>query len=362
MKKLLVSIQEKPQVYPIIIGEDLIATVDSLFDFGKYSKIAIITGKNIPKKWLTELQKSLPFESFHILVPSSEKGKTIDTVINIWNQFQKLGMDRKSLVINLGGGVICDMGGFAASTYLRGIDFLQIPTTILAQVDASVGGKTGINFNNIKNYIGAFQQPIGVVIDVNTLSTLPERVYIQGFAEIIKHGLIADRVYFDFVTSKKPKDFNTSELTQMLAKSNEIKRKIVEEDQKERGIRKIVNFGHTIGHAIESLSFETDTPFLHGEAVLLGMIVKTKISELTDLLPAEDAAIIYERLSRLGLPLNVGKIKVEDIIKKIKTDKKVVKGQVNWTLLNSIGRAIYNQKVDDKIVEQALKTVVKYGG
>jgi 3-dehydroquinate synthase len=359
MKKLIVTIQEKPQIYPIIIGEDLIETIDSLFHFSKYSKIAIISGNNMPREWLTKLQESLPFESFLILVPSGEKAKTIDTVINIWNQFQKLGLDRNSLVINLGGGVICDMGGFAASTYLRGIDFLQIPTTILAQVDASVGGKTGINFNGIKNYIGAFQQPIGVVIDVNTLSTLPERVYTQGFAEIIKHGLIADRAYFDFVSSKKPKDFNTSELTQMLAKSNEIKTKIVEEDQKERGIRKIVNFGHTIGHAIESLSFETDTPFLHGEAVLLGMLVETKISELTDLLQPEEAAIIYERLSKLGLPVSVSKIKTEDILKKIKTDKKVVKGQVNWTLLDSIGHAIINQKVDDKIVKKALATVVK---
>lgn len=359
MKKLIVTIQEKPQVYPIIIGEDLIGTIDALFDFSKYSKIVIITGKNIPKEWLAKLQESLPYESFPIFAPSGEKGKTIDTVIYIWNQFQKLGLDRKALVINLGGGVICDMGGFAASTYLRGVDFLQVPTTILAQVDASVGGKTGINFNNIKNYIGAFQQPIGVVIDVNTLATLSERVYTQGFAEIIKHGLIADRVYFDFVTSKKLKDFNTSELTQMLAKSNEIKARIVEEDQKERGVRKIVNFGHTIGHAIESLSFETDKPYLHGEAVLLGMIVETKISELAGLLKTEDAAIIYERLSGLGLPVSVSNIKKEDIIKKLKTDKKVVKGEINWTLLNSIGSAVINQKVEDKIVEKALSMIIK---
>ncbi len=359
MKKLLVTITEKPQVYPIIIGEDLVGTIDSLFDFGKYSKIAIITGSNVPEEWMKKLRESLPFESHVIKVPSGEKAKTIDTVINIWNQLQKLGMDRKSLVINLGGGVICDMGGFAASTYLRGIDFLHIPTTVIAQVDASVGGKTGINFNNNKNYIGVFQHPIGVVIDVDTLSTLPKRIYNQGFAEIIKHGLIADRAYFEFVTSKKPQDFNTSELTQMLAKSNEIKTRIVEEDQRERGIRKIVNFGHTIGHAIESLSFETDTPYLHGEAVHVGMLVETKISELTDLLQPTDAALIYERLKQTGLPVSVSKIKIEDIIKKIKSDKKAVRGQVNWTLLNAIGHAIYNQKVDDKIVQKALATVVK---
>lgn len=359
MKKLIVTIKEKPQIYPIIIGEDLIEAIDSLFDFGKYSKIAIITGANVSNQWLGKLQEALPFESFPIIVPSGEKSKNIDTVITIWNQMQKLGLDRRSLVINLGGGVICDMGGFASSTYLRGIDFLAIPTTILAQVDASSGGKVGINFNNIKNYIGVFQQPIGVVIDVNTLSTLPKRVYDQGFAEIIKHGLIADRAYFEFVTSKKPHDFNTSELTQMLAKSNEIKAKIVEEDQRERGLRKIVNFGHTIGHAIESLSLETDTPYMHGEAVHIGMLAETKISELLDLLQSEEALIIYERFSQTGLPVSVNNIKTEDILKKIKLDKKVVKGEVKWTLLNSIGRAVYNQKVDDTIVEQALKIVVK---
>lgn len=359
MKKLIVTIKEKPQSYPIIIGEDLIETIDSLFDFGKYSKIVIITGANVAKEWLPKLQEALPSESFSIVAHSGEKSKNIETVISIWNQLQKLEMDRKSLVINLGGGVICDMGGFAASTYLRGIDFLQIPTTVLAQVDASSGGKVGINFNNIKNYIGVFQQPIGVIIDVNTLSTLPKRVYNQGFAEVIKHGLIADRAYFDFVTSKKSQDFNTSELTQMLAKSNEIKAKIVEEDQREQGLRKVVNFGHTVGHAIESLSFETDAPYLHGEAVHIGMLVETKISELVNLLKPEEANVVYDRLSKTGLPVSVGDMKIDDILKKLKLDKKVIKGQVNWTLLDSIGHAVFNQKVDDEIVREALADFVK---
>ena len=359
MKKLLVTIREKPQIYPIVIGEGLIETIDSIIDFAQYSKIVIITGNNVPSKWVKSLQESLPFESNVITIPAGEKYKCIDTVVSIWNKLQKLGIDRKALIVNLGGGVICDMGGFAASTYLRGTDFLQIPTTLLAQVDASVGGKVGINFNNIKNYIGLFQQPIGVIIDVTTLSTLPERIFNQGFGEIIKHGLIADREYFDFATSKKPQEFNTSELTQLLAKSLEIKAKIVEEDQKEKGLRKLINFGHTVGHAIESLSFETKNPLLHGEAVHIGMMAETKISELLGLLSPEEAAIIYERLSQTGLPVSIKKVKPEDVITKLRMDKKSVAGQIKWTLLQSIGQAIINQKVDEDVVLQALETILE---
>jgi len=359
MKKLIVTINEEKKEYPIIIGDGVIDAIDTLFDFGEYSKIAVITGDNVPKRWVSKLRESIPYELNLISVPGGERSKSIDTVIKIWNRFQEVGMDRKSLVINLGGGVICDMGGFAASTYLRGIDFLQVPTTVLAQVDASVGGKVGINFNNIKNYIGVFQQPIGVVIDVDTLSTLPRRVHDQGFAEIIKHGLIADRSYFMFLTSKKPHEFNTSELTQMLAKSNEIKSKIVEEDHREKGVRKLVNFGHTVGHAIESLSFESDKPLLHGEAVSVGMYVETKISEMLGLLEKEDADLIYEGLKKTGLPVSVTNLKIADIISKLKLDKKSVKGQINWTLLDGVGHGVIDQKVDDDIVEGALRFVVK---
>lgn len=359
MKKLKVNIRGITHKYPIIIGENLIETIDSLFDFARYSQIAIITGSNIPGLWLKKLREALPSETRVIIVPAGEKEKNINSVIAIWNELQKFRMDRKSLVINLGGGVICDMGGFAASTFLRGIDFLHIPTTVLAQVDASVGGKVGINLNNIKNYIGVFQQPVGVIIDVNTLSTLPKRFFDQGFAELIKHGLIADKAFFELATSKKPQEFNTSELTQMMAKSCEIKARIVEEDQKEHGIRRIVNFGHTIGHAIESLSLETKNPLLHGEAVNIGMISETKISELAGLLSSEESAIIYKSLSRTGLPVSVSGISARDILKDLKLDKKTIRGQINWTLLESIGHAVINRKVDEKIVKLALEQIAK---
>lgn len=355
MKKLIVTIQEKPRSYPIVIGENLIETIDSLIEFGRYSKIAIITSKNVPKVFLKKLKEAISFETTEIIVESGEKAKNIDTVIEIWNRLQKMGADRKSLVVNLGGGTICDMGGFAAATYMRGINFLQIPTTVIAQVEASSGGKTGINFNNNKNYIGVFQDAVGVIIDVATLSSLPKRIFDHGFAEIIKHGLIADSEYFDFVTSKKPGEFNTSELVQMLSKSNEIKSRIVEEDQRDSGLRKIINFGHTIANAIESISLETGSSLLHGEALNVGMMIETKISELTGLLDKKDAEYIYDRLGRIGLPVRISNINKDNIMRRIRLDKKNVGGKINWTLLDAIGHAVFDKRVEDKTVGHAIE-------
>lgn len=358
MKKIKVTLPAKSTGYTIFIGESIIETIGSIFDFSKYSKIAIITGIDIPDRWLKILQRALPLKPQVIIIPSGEKYKNIETVIGIWDELQKQKMDRKSVIINLGGGVVCDIGGFAAGTYLRGIDFIHVPTTVLSQVDASVGGKVGINFASLKNYIGLFKQPAGVIVDLDTLSTLPQRDFNQGFAEIIKHGLIVDNAFFDLVTSKKPQEFDIQELIKILTWSLEIKSKIVMEDEKEGGLRKLVNFGHTIGHAIESLSLETNKPFLHGEAVHLGMIAETRISELIGLLKPGEAGIIYERLSRTGLPVTAGNIKIESILSKLMMDKKVIGGQINWTLLKSIGEGVIDQKIENDIVENSLKYAI----
>lgn len=359
MNKIIIKIPQPEQSYPIMIGEELLELSGSYFDFYKYSAVTIITGTDIPETWIAKLSKSLSLKANVYKIPAGEKSKNINTVIDIWDKLREFEMDRKSLVINLGGGVICDMGGFAASTFLRGIDFLQIPTTLLAQVDASVGGKVGINFRNNKNYIGLFRQPIGVMIDVETLSTLPKRDYEQGFAEIIKHGLIADKEYFDLVTSKKPLEFSRSELVQIITRSIEIKAGIVQADEKEAGIRKLVNFGHTVGHALESLSFDTGRPLLHGEAVHLGMVVETKISELNNLITKTVSDQIINRLASSGLPVHIPPVDMNQILDKIKLDKKSVKKQVNWTLLKNIGEAVINQKVDDRTVESAIKHIFK---
>jgi len=359
MKKIIVNIQERKKQYPIFIGEHILEKISELIDLKKYSNAAIITDKNIERYWLTKLKNQIHIPYSTIIIEPGEKEKNIETVKNIWSEMIQAKLDRKSLIINLGGGVIGDMGGFAASTYMRGIAFIQIPTTITASVDAMVGGKVGINFGLLKNYIGSFQQPIAVVIDVLTLKTLPQREYFEGFAEIIKHGLIADKKYFKFITSKKPQDFTNSELVEIITGSNKIKANIVQKDEKEENLRKILNFGHTIGHAIESLSLQTNTPLMHGEAIYVGMVAETKISELSALLLKQEADIIYQKLSQTGLPVTIENLLMKDILEKLTFDKKNEADQMNWTLLKRIGEAVYDQQVDEKIVIQALQTIIK---
>lgn len=340
--------------YDVIIGLDLLQNLSSLFDLSKYSKITIITDSNIDRIYSEKIGLNQEVEK--IVINPGEENKNIVTIQEIWKQLQARRVDRKSLVINLGGGVVGDSGGFAASTYMRGIDFLQIPTTLLAQVDASIGGKVGINFNGIKNLIGAFNQPIGVVCDISLLKTLPDREFIEGFGEIVKHGVISDKEYFNFVTSKKPREFSDEELVEIVEKSCEIKKKIIEEDVLEKNIRKLVNFGHTIGHALESLSLESDNPLLHGEAVSIGMVVEGKISVLKGMLKEEDLNKIIKSLENVGLPTKYS-FNEDKVLEKIKSDKKSKKGIVYFTLISEIGKAETSHKVPNDEILKALQVL-----
>lgn len=355
MKKLNIQIQNKQRNYSVLIGDGILKNIADLFEFNRYSKVLIITDRHVAKLILGKLRRVIPLGSGCIILPSGENIKNIKIVQRIWKKLLENHCDRKTLVINLGGGVIGDVGGFAASTFMRGLNFLQIPTTLLAQVDASIGGKTGINFLGIKNLIGTFQQPIGVVIDTQTLETLPKREFLSGFAEIIKHGLICDKKYFFYVTSKSPLEFNSRELVEIITKSCRIKADIIQRDATEKDLRKILNFGHTIGHAIEALSLETARPFLHGEAINIGMLVESRISVLTGLLSEAECMLIKEHLNRAGLPNSNNITNFESIMEKIQSDKKNKKREINWTLLQSIGNAIYDQKVEKSIIRKALK-------
>ncbi len=357
MYKTTIHIPEKSHSYTVFIGEDMLKDISRILPREGYSKIAVITDSNVQKPWLVKLQSGMESPLYPLVLPPGEKVKTIDTVTTIWNHLLKNQFDRNSLVINLGGGVIGDMGGFAASTYMRGIEFIQIPTSITAQVDAMVGGKLGINLNEFKNYIGTFTQPSAVIIDIETLKTLPKRAFLEGFAEIIKHGLLIDRNYFEKVTAKKPFEFTNSELAEIILRSVEIKAKIVETDATEKGLRKILNFGHTIGHAIESLSFTSSMPLMHGEAILLGMIVETRISELQKLLSHEESEYVIHKLKDTGLQTTIHFITEEDILRNIMFDKKIENGVLQWTLLEKIGRAKYNQQVSENIIRTALKEI-----
>ncbi|MFA5770104.1 MAG: 3-dehydroquinate synthase [Patescibacteria group bacterium] len=351
----------------IHIGKNLLGKINRLFDFSKFSKIAVLTDVNIQislMSQINQIEKSLNKELKIITIPSGEKEKNIETVKKIWEQMFKSGLDRRSLLVNLGGGVIGDMGGFAASTFMRGIDFLNIPTTLLSQVDASVGGKVGIDFMDLKNGIGVFKDPIGVIIDVETLKTLPKRELISAFGEIIKHGVISEREYFDFITSKKPEEFNQNELIKIIKESIKIKSNIVKKDPKEKDLRKVLNFGHTIGHAIESLSWKTDKPLLHGEAVAIGMILESNLACLCQ--PIHNlggyvsgvAELIEEAVVNSGLPTEIKNIKVEDIIKIILSDKKNVGGEILFSLPKKIGKVVPNVKISKEVIKNLLNTQI----
>ncbi len=372
MKNIKLIINKKTQEYTLTIGNKILNEINNIFPTEKYSKIFIVSDEIVAPLFLDQLISKLSKETKHIISRSGEIAKNIDSIQKIWNAMKDAGCDRKSLVINLGGGVVCDMGGFAASTYMRGIDFINIPTTLLSQIDASVGGKTGIDFAGIKNLIGTFDQPKAVIIDIQTIKTLPKREFLSGFAEIIKHGLIKDKNYFQFVTSKNPLDFNDDELIEIISKSCEIKKEIVEKDETEKGDRKLLNFGHTIGHAIEALSLETDKPLLHGEAISIGMVAEAKISKIQNMISEEDFKSIEDALINANLPTslrdhesrfnreNVAKQSLSNIFKKMQTDKKNVNGKINFTLLTSIGNAVFDQKdISEDTIKDALNYVSK---
>jgi len=332
-----------------IIGKNLLSKIDQLFNFSGFSKIAVLTDKNIPTSFINKIEKSLNKKLIKIIIPAGEKGKNIETVKKIWAIMFKNGLDRQSLLINLGGGVVGDIGGFVATTFMRGIDFLNIPTTLLAQVDAGIGGKTGINFLNIKNGIGIFGNPIGIIIDVETLRT---------FGEIIKHGVISGRKHFDLVTAKKPEEFNQGELIEIIKQSVKIKSNIVKKDPKEKDLRKILNFGHTIGHTIESLSWKTDRRLLHGEAVAIGMVAESQLANLLGMLSKKNLETIKKSLITAGLPTKIENIKSKDMKKIILSDKKNNRGIINWSLPKKIGEVLINVQVREDLVIKAIKSTI----
>ena len=325
----------KADDYFIWIGENSIAKLD----ISNYSKVGILVDENTKRDCLHKLPR---IESSIIIeIKSGEEYKNITTSNFIWKQLTKHNFDKNALLINLGGGVIGDMGGFCASTYKRGIDFIQIPTTLLSMVDASVGGKLGIDFTGLKNQIGLFSNPKAVLINPEFLQTLPEDQLQSGFAEVVKHALIVDKNLWDYLQNSSFKDLDWGDI---IKTSLQIKNKIVISDPKEKGERKKLNFGHTFGHAIESYYLEKGTPILHGEAIFMGIILESEISELTQ---SEKNEIKNYILSNFGLPYTPKKSYLH---KFILNDKKNQEGKINFSLLKGIG----NCTIDNLFTEDEL--------
>jgi 3-dehydroquinate synthase len=323
--------------YPIYFDN----SIDQLVNFvksGNYSRFFILTDENTAEHCLPVIKdKIADLDNYDIIeINAGEESKDIDFCIGIWKMLIDFGADRKSLMINLGGGVISDLGGFAASTFKRGIDFVHVPTTLLSQVDASVGGKTGIDIDSIKNIIGTFTQPKAVFIAYDFLKTLPERQILSGLAEMLKHGLIVDADYWN--------QLKNSDLTfpsvELIYHSIGIKNKVVIEDPKENGIRKSLNFGHTIGHAVETYSLlkNDGTALSHGEAIAIGMICESYLSHKKTGLSTAELNEIVDVITALYPKYLLEESANAELYALMQKDKKNQNGQINCTLLTHIGQ------------------------
>src|ERR1700748_631021 len=321
--------------YPIYFDNSL-GELANFIEQGRYSRFFVLTDENTAKYCLPLLREQLGNpDNFDIIeINAGEESKDIDFCIGVWKMLIDFGADRQSLLINLGGGVISDLGGFAASTYKRGIDFVHVPTTLLSQVDASVGGKTGIDMDNIKNIIGTFTQPKAVFIDPSFLQTLPARQILSGLAEMLKHGLICDAGYWKQLKNSDLKNPSA----ELVYKSVEIKNKVVIEDPHEKGIRKSLNFGHTIGHAVETYSLVNDeNPLTHGEAIAIGMICEAGLSNMKIGLSDADLIEIQETINNLYPKYEIAETCYKTLYNIMLKDKKNQNGKINCTLLTSIG-------------------------
>ncbi len=347
--------------YPIWIGADVLPSLEQRLPLERYSNVTILTDSNVAPYWLSALQHGELASAKACVIPAGEEHKNLNSLQLVWEHLHNVGCDRRSLLLNLGGGVIGDLGGFAASTYMRGIDFVQLPTTLLSQVDASVGGKVGCNFNEVKNLLGAFNQPQAVCIDTNTLKTLPSRELQSGWAEVIKHGLIRDTSYLQMLAEQPNEETQSSAwLARVIECSCRLKAEVVTLDEREGGLRKILNFGHTVGHAIESLSHQGDSPYLHGEAIALGMVAEAEISRLQGFISEGDVVQIEQLLSDYQLPVRLkASLPWEAVQAKMLTDKKNVGGSLRWTLLQSVGQAVFDVEVEEPLVKSAIARLTR---
>ncbi|MEZ5014690.1 MAG: 3-dehydroquinate synthase [Chitinophagales bacterium] len=322
----------------------------------QYTRVFILMDTHTGKVCYPGIRDSLPPHTC-ITVPAGEAEKQIHTCTLIWDALAKGKADRKSVLINLGGGVIGDMGGFAASTYMRGIDFIHIPTTLLAQVDASVGGKVAVDMHGLKNLIGVFREPVAVILSAQFLKTLPAEHMRSGFAEMLKHGIIADATLWHQLLQTDPLH---TDLLPWIRRSVAIKEEIVQADPTEKGLRKILNYGHSIGHAIETYSLLHDAhPLLHGEAIAIGMICEAWIAGTTGILSLPEMEEIIDALFSIFEKYHFADNAIDEIPDNLKHDKKNAGGHLMFSLPDHIGHCLYDQQVS---TEMAMASLTFYAG
>ncbi|BAV94298.1 3-dehydroquinate synthase [Ichthyobacterium seriolicida] len=339
----------------IFYGRDSLLRLDKFLKEGFYSKIFVLVDNNTHKYCLPHLLSNITLSDHNLIkIPFGEENKTIETCIYIWQKMTELGADRKSLVINLGGGVLTDMGSFACSCFKRGVRFVNIPTNLLSMVDACFGGKTGIDFRGLKNHIGLFSHPVKVAIDVTFLESLSAKQLRSGFSEVIKHALIYDEKMWEEIRSIR--HISPKNIEKFIPKSIDIKSCIVRVDPREKGPRKALNFGHTIGHAIESLYLNDPNKktLLHGEAIAIGMIAEAYISHIKLGLPICSVQEIEEYIFSVHELVYIDKFDFSSVIELIKYDKKNELGTNSFSLLCQIGKCQTDISVEADIISQSL--------
>lgn len=334
------------EAYSIFVGRDSLKAID----LNTYSSVAILVDENTKANCLSIFLSECPVKQPLIIeIKSGEKHKTIDTCQSIWQELTTHKFDRYSLLINLGGGVIGDMGGFAASCYKRGIDFIQVPTSLLAMVDASIGGKLGVDFSAFKNQIGLFRHPKCVNIFPDFLNTLEKRQLMSGLAEVTKYALVHDS---DLWQQLKESAFEKMHWEQLISKCVEIKNNIVNEDPFENGKRKILNFGHTVGHAVESYYLSQNIDVLHGEAIVVGMLIESQLSPISEAEKLEIDTYLKSKFSLVNIP------PIDALLPFIQNDKKNKHQRVIFSLLNKIGQCGFDSAVTNEQLKETLKSYI----
>lgn len=339
--------------YAVYFASDAYRALREHLENTSYSQVFLLTDTNTARHCHAVFLKGFPQAASwtHLSIQAGETHKNIDSCLYAWQRLSEAGADRKSLLVNLGGGVVTDLGGFVASTYQRGIDFINIPTTLLSMVDASVGGKTGVDLGSLKNQIGVINQPVMVLVDTGYLPTLDSRELRSGFAEMLKHGLIRDAAYWAELATLKPQQVAERHIYH----SVQLKNQVVLQDPTEQNLRKILNFGHTLGHAIESyfLNSKTAEPLLHGEAIAIGMVLEAHLSVLDCGLPQSECDAIKTALLAIFPRVSISPQQQQEIVSLLKHDKKNAYGRILFSLLRRLGEACYDQQVTPEQITQS---------
>lgn len=360
MAQRLPVLYNKKPCYDIVFARDFEGIIEELTTLGAENKrLCIVTDSNVDKLYGEELKSLLNGKCLKVskyVFPAGEEHKNLDVVREVYKHLIEEGFDRKDMLLALGGGVVGDLTGYVAATYLRGIDFVQVPTTLLAQTDSSIGGKTGVDFDGYKNMVGAFKMPRLVYMNLSSLKSLDDRQFFSGFAEVMKHGLIKDAIFYEWLIENMYEicERDLDVLEEMLIRSCSVKKLVVEKDPTEQGDRALLNLGHTIGHAIEKAkNFE----LFHGECVALGAVAAAYISWKKEMLTMEEYYEIRDMFVPFYLPISVDGINPEEVLKLTKSDKKMEAGTIKFVLLKKIGKAVIDKTVTDEEILAAINEI-----